>query len=209
MNVFVLCTGRCGSMTFTRACNHATNYTAGHETRRTYVGGQRIAYPDDHIEADNRLSWFLGRLDETYGDTAFYVHLTRNRERTARSYVTWHEKGIIRAYREGILMGCPSYIREMDVCLDYCDTVNSNIRAFLKDKTKKMEFRLEIAKDDFRQFWNRIGAEGDLDAALAEWDVSHNASGLPQEKGKEPYSATFRRRFARQMRRLTYYVKGM
>ena len=209
MNVFVLCTGRCGSMTFARACAHATNYTAGHETRRNHVGSQRIAYPENHVEADNRLSWFLGRLDEKYGDDAFYVHLTRNRRDTAKSYVTWHEKGIIRAYREGVLMGCPSYIKQIDVCLDYCDTVNANIRAFLKDKTRKMDFRLEDAKEDFRKFWERIGAEGDLEAALAEWDVSHNASGQPEEKEKEPYPATFKRRFARQMRRLTYYVKGL
>jgi ferritin-like protein len=49
-------------MTFIRACQHITNYTAGHETRSTLLGEARVAYPDQHIEADNRLSWMLGKL---------------------------------------------------------------------------------------------------------------------------------------------------
>ncbi|GGA66833.1 hypothetical protein GCM10011521_01190 [Arenimonas soli] len=33
MNVFVLCTGRCGSVSFARASAYLTNYTAGQESR--------------------------------------------------------------------------------------------------------------------------------------------------------------------------------
>ena len=51
-NVFVLCTGRCGSTSFERACRHATNWTSGHETRSHLLGADRLAYPDRHIEAD-------------------------------------------------------------------------------------------------------------------------------------------------------------
>ena len=32
MRVFVLCTGRSGSTTFVRACQHIDNYTASHES---------------------------------------------------------------------------------------------------------------------------------------------------------------------------------
>jgi hypothetical protein len=39
-----------------------------------------------------------------------------------------------------------------------------------------MNFQLENAQDDFRMFWQWIGAEGDLDRALAEWELRHNAS---------------------------------
>jgi ferritin-like protein len=53
-------------MTFIRACRHITNYTAGHETRSTLLGEDRIAYPRQHIEADNRLSWMLGKLGKKY-----------------------------------------------------------------------------------------------------------------------------------------------
>ena len=74
-NVFVLCTGRCGSTTFVQACQHIENYTASHESKISLLGDQRLEYSQNHIEVDNRLSWFLGSLDKKYGDNAFYVHL--------------------------------------------------------------------------------------------------------------------------------------
>ena len=73
-------------------------------------------------------------------------------------------------------MRLPAHAPPMDVCLDYCDTVNSNIEMFLKDKTKKMELYIENASQGFRTFWERIGAEGDIDAALSEFDIAYNAS---------------------------------
>jgi hypothetical protein len=176
MNVFVLCTGRCGSVTFVQACRHITNYTAAHESRSQRTGADHFSYPQNHIEADNRLSWFLGCLDRTYGDNAFYVHLTRNREDTARSFARRWDFGIMRAYRTGILWAIPEDGDRMTVCLDYCDTVTANIEAFLKDKTRTMSFALETAKTDFERFWSWIGAEGDLTAALAEWDRQYNDS---------------------------------
>ena len=39
-----------------------------------------------------------------------------------------------------------------------------------------MDFRLEEGRERFPEFWRRIGAEGDLPAALAEFDVRHNAA---------------------------------
>ena len=88
MNIFVLNTGRCGSTTFIKACQHIQNFTASHESRSVFTGNQRLAYPRNHIEADNRLSWFLGKLDQEYGDNAVYVHLLRDRAATARSKCT-------------------------------------------------------------------------------------------------------------------------
>jgi hypothetical protein len=91
-------------MTFIRACEHIENFTSGHETRTYFTGQKRLAYPNNHIEADNRLSWFWGHLDETFGDNAFYVHLLRNREDTADSFVKRYDKGIIHTYKKGILI---------------------------------------------------------------------------------------------------------
>jgi len=81
MRIFVLCTGRCGSMTFAKACSHITNYTSAHESGR-YVDW---SYQDNHIEVDNRLSWFLGTLAERYPDSMF-VHLSRNRDAVIESF---------------------------------------------------------------------------------------------------------------------------
>lgn len=176
MNVFVLNTGRCGSTTFSRACGHIRNYTSGHETRADLVGPDRLAYPPHHIEVDNRLSWFLGRLHRRFGDEAFYVHLTRDRDATAESFLRRFGRGIMQAYSQHVLMSPSCGADALDVARDYCDTVDANIRLFLRDKTRVVRFRLESAADDFPGFWRAIGAEGDLDAALAEFDTFYNAS---------------------------------
>ena len=175
MNVFVLCTGRSGSLTFSRAASHIRNFSVGHESKSKLVGDARLAYSSHHIEVDNRLTWILGRLGESFGDDAFYVHLTRNDEETARSFnKRWHVKeGIIAAYRDAILMGAEA--DPIEVCSDYVDTVNSNIRAFLKDKPNKMHFEVERAQQHWPIFWQKIGAAGDMQAALEEWNISHNA----------------------------------
>lgn len=185
MNVFILSTGRCGSYTFFRACEHIENYSAAHESRIGKLQN-RTKYPDDHIESDNRLTWFLGRLDREYGDDALYVHLKRNREATAESHARRYSYGIIKAYNKQIIWRADEdpAVNSLDVCRHYCDTVNQNIEQFLKDKSKTMEFRLESAEEDFREFWNRIGAEGELSVALEEWGRKHNAS--PEEEKIEP-----------------------
>ncbi len=191
MNVFVLCTGRCGSTTFIEACRHMTNYTAAHESRRPAASGgvrggySELLYPKRHVEADNRLSWFLGTLDETYGRDAFYVHLLRDREEVARSFLSrWENRSanIIFPFAWGILTHPRSRVealserQRLEIGRQYWDTVNANIRQFLRDKALKMTMRLEEIKSPFEQFWHRIGAEGDLAAALDVWNTRHNAT---------------------------------
>jgi len=176
MNVFILNTGRCGSTTFIKACEHISNYSSAHESRCTLIGEQRLAYPTQHIEADNRLSWILGRLDQQYADNALYVHLIRDKQQTIESFSKRADFGIMQAYKEGIILGGESNQTSEQIAADYIDTIESNIDFFLKDKTHKMNFSLENAKHDFEVFWEFISAEGDLQAALAEWDVSYNAS---------------------------------
>jgi hypothetical protein len=177
MNVFVLCTGRCGSATFIQACRHIRNYSSAHESRTHLLGEQRFAYPQRHIEADNRLSWLLGRLQRHYGDKARYVHLRRDVEQVAASHVRRYHMGIIRAYRgDGVLLHLPDEAEPMAVARDYCDTVNSNISQFLRDKSHTLDFQLENAEEDFPRFWRWIGAQGDLSSALAEFATRYNAS---------------------------------
>ena len=176
LNIFVLSTGRCGSTTFAKACAHIVNYSSAHESLARRLGADRLAYPDNHIESDNRLSWLLGRLDRAYGDAAFYVHLKRDDEQTVESFVKRYSEGIVAAYRSAILMGPEFDDDPRKVSLDYVRTVNANIEFFLKDKTNKMNFRLENAETDFADFWKRIGAAGDYESALAEFRTSHNAT---------------------------------
>ena len=182
MRVLVLCTGRCGSTTFQRACSHFTNYTSGHETRTARLGEARLAYPDHHIECDNRLSWLLGRLDSAFGDDAYYVHLTRDKEAVAQSYAkrVKYDGAIMPAYAKAILMGGMRKNKDTDMiefARDYVDTVTANITHFLRDKSNVMQIDIETVKQSFPQFCDWIDAKGDLEAAGAEFDVRHNASG--------------------------------
>lgn len=174
-NVFVLCTGRCGSLTFARACAHATNYTAAHESRTAIVGPDRLDYRPDHIEVDNRLSWFLGRMDDEFGDAAYYVHLQREHVACARSFSHRNGGGIMAGYRHAIAIGA-GYVEPLLLAGDLIDTVNANIRLFLKDKTRVMPMHLYLMREQFPRFWEWIDAEGDLGAAMREWDIKHNAT---------------------------------
>lgn len=187
MNVFVLNTGRCGSTTFIKACQHISNYSSAHESRIKLIGDNHFNYPENHIEVDNRLSWFLGKLDSHYGNDAFYVHLFRDQNDTAKSFTKRYDIGIIKAYRTEISINLQEKYSPMDVSLDYCETVNSNIELFLKDKTKKMIINLENAKQDFQLLWELIGAEGNIELALLEFDKAYNAStpnsNIPKKKG--------------------------
>jgi hypothetical protein len=173
MNVFVLCTGRCGSTTFARACQHMTNYSVGHESRVGKVGEDRLDFPPNHIEADHHLAFYLGRVDEKFGDEACYVHLTRDLALTADS---WAERfrisPMMSSYRRGMI-GSEAVSRH-DAALEMVETATANIRHFLKDKSRVARVRLEHAEEDFPAFWKLAGAEGSLHDALAEWRVRHN-----------------------------------
>lgn len=176
MNVFVLSPGRVGSVTFAYACRHMTNFRVGHETNVHRLGALRFNYPSNFIEVDNRLTWMLGRLHERFGDEARYVHLTRDTEAIALSYnMRWHlATGIVPAYRSGVLM-IPR-AEPIEICRDYVETVNANIRHFLDGKPNVLHVALENIEHDFARFWEWIGAEGDRAAALGEWKTPRNVS---------------------------------
>jgi hypothetical protein len=187
MRVFILCTGRSGSLTFARACNHITNYTVGHESRSRRLGSDRFDYPDQHIEADNRLTWFTGALDRDFGNEALYVHLLRDRTKTVESYNRrWVRYGsLIRAYCEGIHQISIHRLdkqRRLEVVEDFYDNVNENIRHFLKDKEQVLTMHIESIAGEFPTFWEQIGAEGELLEALEEFTRKHNRSKTGQFK---------------------------
>ena len=167
MRVFVVSTDYCGDVTFAKACAHATNYTAGHQTglRNHYS----LTYPDDHIEVDSRLAWFLGPLAESYPREVYWVHLCRDALATARSFERHGDMGILAAYRHGIKGGaCDCVPREARSLLR---TVTANIRVFLARQAHATIF-IERAREEFPAIWKAIGAAGDLAAALQEFDAS-------------------------------------
>ena len=167
MRVFVLCTGRCGSVTLAEALSTATNYDVGHETRWGQVLPHRIDYPDDHIEIDNRFAWLLGPLGERYPD-ALYVHLKRSPLKVARSFNRRWANATMKGYRALFSLG-----EGMPTAVDYVEVVNGNIKHFLRGK-ESIELNLGN-EEEFRALWSRVGAEGDLDQALQVWGRVHNS----------------------------------
>ena len=173
MNIFVLCTGRCGSVSLYNICKHITNYTTGHESRKNLD----FLYNQNHIEIDNRLCWFLGRLDEKYGDEALYIHLKRDKNQVAKSYSKrfYYKRGISMGYKYNLLRTNQRLEKsDMEICRDMIETCESNINLFLKDKTKTLEINLENFKEDISKFWNYIDAAGNLEEALKELEIKHN-----------------------------------
>lgn len=75
----------------------------------------------------------------------------------------------------GIIMGCEES-DQLKIAKDYIDTVGANIKLFLSDKPNKMNFCLERAKEDFARFFVAISAQGKLEDAVGEFNVSYNAS---------------------------------
>lgn len=181
MRVFILCTGRNGSTTFYHACRHITNYTVGHETNARTIGVRRLAYSDNHIEIDNRLSYHLGSLEQLYGYEPFYVHLLRDRIKVIESFNRrWElDHSIIAGFAKHIKMLPLEDLTEEDKWIlseEYVDTVNSNISSFIEGKPNRMIVRLENIQEDFKALWNAIRAIGDFEAALSEFTILHNKS---------------------------------
>jgi len=176
-NVFILCAGRTASTSFTHACTHITNYSSAHESRVGLLSDERVKYPDNHIEVDNRLVWFLSRLNKRFGDEAYYVNLTRDSHAIARSYCErWHlNESIVKAYGHGLLMN--TKIRKADrmkYCLDYVETVNFNITQFIADKPKVMTIDVSELGAKFSDFFHFIEAKGNLEKCIAEFAVISN-----------------------------------
>ena len=168
MRVFVLTTGRAASKTFAHACKHLDGMTAGHETNRRKISF-RLDYPDQHVEVDNRLVWFLGGLDRRYADeNTFYVYLTRETDKIVESYLLrWHLKiSITRAFFHGILMNPkkphPETARKSTYL--FVSTVDENIRFFLKNRRNWAQVRVEHMERDFFAFMRDAGLSGDIDA---------------------------------------------
>lgn len=180
-NVFVLGTGRCGTATFVAACDRVENFTSGHETRAAAIGDERFAYPGRHIEADNRLSWFLGELGRRYDDdSTLFVHLRRDRDDVVRSFERrWDSPfraSVIRAFAHGIVMRRDEWQADdiRRVCEFYVDTVTANVAAFVATR-RSLTIDLETSGEQFPGFLDEIDATGDRTAILAELAVRHNA----------------------------------
>jgi hypothetical protein len=173
MRIFVIGTGRCGTVTFSKACQHITNYTSGHETTGRLPIKEKLTYPDNHIEIDPSLSYFIPLLREKYPD-ALFVHLQREREscvdslmkrQSLYSYAGFH----LRAHHTE----CSKNMRL--IAEIYYDNTNELIKKILNEN--RIFIPLEMIDICFSlDFWVVIEAEGNKEKALSELEIKYNKS---------------------------------
>ena len=99
----------------------------------------------------------------------------RDREATAESLARRYPVGIIKAYRDEFFIHAPQPDL-LDLGLDFVDTANANIRAFLRDKSRTLHVQMETMADGIADVWDWAAVEGDLDAARAECGVRYNTA---------------------------------
>jgi uncharacterized protein YpiB (UPF0302 family) len=175
MRVFVLGTGRCGTVTFSKACLHITNYTSGHETK---AGKIDINYADNHIEVDPHLYHYLPILLKKY-PTAIYVHLQREKEACVKSLSkrTSFKHWAAFAFQKKTCIQAD--IKKL-ADIHYA-TVNAGIEQILFYHTllrpeNYLHLRLEKIHEKWDVFWHTIKAQGDYAKALQEFKIKYNAS---------------------------------
>lgn len=174
MRIFVTGTGRCGSVTFSRACRHITNYTCGHETHTNKPEAEGLRgdianwdYPDDHIEISPQLVIGIPILRRRYPE-ARWVHLVRtDRDACARSL---YNRSDMRAFAKYWFLNTDP--DEVAVAYAVYDTVKSLCEALLPDA---FTLELERAARQWPACWEFLGAEGDFQGSLRRWSTKYNA----------------------------------
>ena len=175
MRIFVTGTGRCGSVTFSKACRHVTNYTSGHETHTNKTTPEGLCgdvanwqYPDNHIEVSPQLVIGIPILRRRY-PAAKWVHLVRgDRGACARSLC---QRSDMRAFAQyWFLNAAPD---ELSVAYAVYDTVRSLCEALLPDA---FTLQLEQARLQWPACWEFLGARGDFQSSLYEWHRRYNAT---------------------------------
>jgi hypothetical protein len=171
MRVFVIGTGRCGTVTFSKACRHIQNYTCSHESNTGWKPTRPLLeYPDNHIEVDPRLSYFLPLLIQKYPD-AYFVHLIRNREDTIKSLEKRESLYLFGQFHMGISKRSINTL----ATLYYDNTVN--MVNMLSDHTNNFQIiSLEDINNGYKLFWERINAKGDYGYCLKEFKTKYNKS---------------------------------
>lgn len=171
MRVFVLSTGRSGTLTISRAFAHADNYTTDHEGLFPHY------VPAGYLSSDSRWVWLLGYLHETYPD-ARYIHLLRDRGAVALSFarrcsVPGEAPG---AWRFGVHLLNDRVVAADPVAgaAHLWDIINANVRTFLEGRPHRVVWIEQLA-EAMPELWAWLGATGDLDAAVAEAAVRHNS----------------------------------
>lgn len=181
MNVFLLSPGRTATTTLAHAFSYVDGYTSSHESRTKYLSDDRVDYPSNHIECDNRLSWFLPRLSKKYAASGVLVSVLRDKNLIAKSYdQRWENINIMKAYSQGILRRDLSD-NNFSVCVDYVCNIYEQINYFSKDWENFVEIDLKCPEKGVEKLLKIMGKESDFEKVisfLATHSLNQNDSGI-------------------------------
>jgi hypothetical protein len=169
MRVFVVGTGRCGTATFYQACRHITNYTCAHESQAFRIPDYE--YPDNHIEVSHLNVIAIPWLREHYPGSVF-VHLTRERQACIKSLQSEEWGSMYSWCFQWYLSTHAVMVR--DAAQAYYDRITELCNALLPPD--HLRIRIETAKEQWPQFWNRINAVGNYGASLSKLSRRYNYS---------------------------------
>jgi hypothetical protein len=170
MRTFVLGTGRCGTKTFNKACEHLVGYTTAHELK---TFNNDLTYNDNHIECDCHLFWHLPNLFKLYPD-ALYIHLIRDKEPCVNS---WKRRGTIKAYSAFTEMDEHGRLAPHIIASNYYDFVIGMIDSFFENKECKfIKMSLPPSGQQWKYFHTLLGKPEGYQQSFLEWKVIHNAS---------------------------------
>lgn len=168
MRVFVVGTGRCGTVTFSKACSHINNFVSGHETySKNFSNFDKLLIPDNRIEVDPHFAHVLPLAIEKYPD-AKWVHLIRERKACVESIAKTNG---IKHYAKFATMSVSDDMHEISDT--FYRVINANIDMWLKN-TNSMKIYLENIVQEWSVFWNFIGAKGDMKASIDELSKKYN-----------------------------------
>lgn len=182
MRVFVVGTGRTGSLTLAKALEATvTNFSVGHETQ-SELPWERREYPDKHIEVDHRLSFYLSLvLSEEWGPELAIVHLQRELEATVASWARRFRVrgGMMRAWTNGILFR-PGELEPELAARDYVAAVRANVDNLVGMASTfgwAIGLNVNLARPaSLRAMWDRLELEGDRSRFLELCKRRLNAS---------------------------------
>lgn len=169
MRIFITGTGRCGTVTLSKALAHVSNMTVGHETRSKALD---FSYPDNHIEVDPHLLWRLNGLEYLYPashDTRYWF-LGRDPSATIKSL---SKRGSMRHWGQLAFMN-PDIDPEIAARTFY-----QTCLAVMGHWERPLDAHwlvTPIQAGPFRDFWDVNGLEGDFEKALATVRTVYNAS---------------------------------
>lgn len=169
MNVFFISPGRTATTTISEAFSHVPGFTSSHESLVQELGEYRVDYPENHFECDNRLTWFLPRLTEKYGDSvdSLLVIVKRHRSQIAASYdQRWDKINIMKSYSQGILLR-PLSANNIQVCEDYVDNVYEQLEFAVPRWKNVITMDLSMPEPAIRQVCAFVGSADVADQVLS------------------------------------------